>query len=349
MDELVPNILKCARCGRLATLVCKGCKTEDPTSGGLVATTKYCSASCQKADWHHHKALCKAIQAVREFQSLQLQRPELQGSDFRSDGVQTRELQSREPEPSEPHPRQVNADEAHKAPTQPDNPAHPCASCHHLTTEACKGCEAAPSSTEGLVASTYYCSPTCQTANRSLHEAACTAAQARRKLYEAGEALQKEYYGYCQTLVMTMLESGSLNRNHMILHESDAAPRTTDAIALLQTMPANSEDERAYLACLIGSGHTGEMGKAVKEQLKDLATEIRQVTLSLKTLRRRFIRQDWQAAKDKHRVLHVFLKNGEDYALDISGVQFGLRSPVTPWGRYVEEHVGQVEGWEGYV
>lgn len=67
---------------------------------------------------------------------------------------------------------------------------------------------------------------------------------------------------------MVMLDAGSLNRNHMILHEEGSTQRTTNAVVLLSKLHPNSEEERAYLGCLIGSMHTGQMGVAVKEYLK---------------------------------------------------------------------------------
>lgn len=63
----------------------------------------------------------------------------------------------------------------------------------------------------------------------------------------------------------------------------------------------------------------------------------------MRTLRRRFIREDQEALSDKHQVLHIVMKNGEEYALDVSGVQFGLKDPVVPWTRYVQEYVHQIE------
>ena len=76
------------------------------------------------------------------------------------------------------------------------------------------------------------------------------------------------------------------------------------------------------------------------------------MTISLNPpLHRLYTRQDWAAAPDKHRVLHVILRHGENggengeretYALDLSGVQFGLVNPVVPWAEYLETHVREV-------
>ena len=68
----------------------------------------------------------------------------------------------------------------------------------------------------------------------------------------------------------------------------------------------------------------------------------------MRTLRRHYIREDQEATSDKHQVLHIFMRNGEEYALDVTGVQFGLKSPVVPWNQYLLEYVHQVESSKVY-
>ena len=379
MAEATQSLPTCIRCGKLASLSCQGCKAEDP-NGDLIGRTKYCSKLCQEADWPDHKATCKRIRAIREeFWSRALQ--ELQNLEFPTSELPAHQPQDHGSPPNDVPPHQASSDGDHEtyqgdqAPTQPNNSTHPCASCQSPATAACKACQRAPDAAGGTVPTTYYCSRTCQTAHQPEHAGSCLAAQARRHLYDAGEMLQKQYYVYCKGLVTTMLQSGSLNRNHMILHEENSVQCATNAIDLFRKMHPDSEEERACLASLVGSDFSREPGSLIKEQLKgtqrpnlfpdplipshptdiadraslDLYTSIRQVTLSLKSHRRRFIREDWQVAKDKHRVLHVLLKNDEHYALDITGVQFGLTTPVVPWTQYFETHVAQVVSWDVFA
>ena len=44
----------------------------------------------------------------------------------------------------------------------------------------------------------------------------------------------------------------------------------------------------------------------------------------------------------------MVLPNGESYALDVSGVRFGLKNEVVPWGEYVEVFGGKVVRWEEF-
>ncbi|KAL8682362.1 MAG: hypothetical protein Q9186_001552 [Xanthomendoza sp. 1 TL-2023] len=53
-----PIIHGCAVCTEDAVSVCKGCKGTPDAKGGHVAIY-YCSAACQKKDWHVHKIQCK--------------------------------------------------------------------------------------------------------------------------------------------------------------------------------------------------------------------------------------------------------------------------------------------------
>ena len=269
MDEAAATISNCARCGDPATLVCTGCKAEDPAPGELVAKTKYCSVTCQKDDWPRHRAFCKAARAIGKYRSSilqggKVQPPKPQRSELQSDEVGPLKIQSGQPAPLE---------------TLPDNSAHSCAKCQSPATNACKGCKAAPNFTDGLVSTIYYCSPTCQRANWSEHKKACLAAQARRKLYEAGQGLQKRYYWYCRAMVMVMVETNTLDGDYEIMYEKDSVPRTVNATALLQEMRPHSEEEQAYMACVIGSVHTGAMVGSVKEYLQ--GKQRPEVTISL--------------------------------------------------------------------
>lgn len=74
--------------------------------------------------------------------------------------------------------------------------------------------------------------------------------------------------------------------------------------------------------------------------------EISDVVVSTKNHRRSFINVDIRTPMDNtkygHEVIQVTLKNGEKYALDIAGAQYGQFNTVTPWDLYVRLHVKNV-------
>ena len=247
MDETAQDLGPCVCCGRPAILVCEGCKQE--SLGRLVAwfSMRYCSASCQEKDWPSHKRACEEHQAARKHLE-----------------EQARELRSRDIQPGEPHP----AHHTYQTLVQPDVSSHLCIGCKKQATHACGGCKGVPDAIKGDVATPYYCNVTCNFANWFSHREGCLAVQARQKLYEAGEALQKKYYGYCLGKVMSMMEAGTLTHKHMILYERDSVQHTTSAMTLLQKATINIEEDQAYLACLVGSVNTDDMGIAVKDYIR---------------------------------------------------------------------------------
>ena len=45
----------------------------------------------------------------------------------------------------------------------------------------------------------------------------------------------------------------------------------------------------------------------------------------------------------RHCIIRITLKNGEEYALDISGAQYGFPQPLSPWKHYIDAHVQNIE------
>ena len=260
------------------------CLEERLRTGELMGTTRYCSAACQKDDWPRHNEYCRTTREVMEFRKARWLRvnvsrsqvPEPETSELTSSGIRTQESPAREAQPNELHSSDATTSEGNLAsqttqpPLQSVDSAHPCVLCEIPTTKACKGCKGAPNDTTGLFETTYYCSTRCQTAHWSQHSSSCLASQARRKLCAAGEALQESYYDYCKAYTRIMLENGSLNENHMVLHEESSVQRTTNAISLLHEIPPDSEEARVFLGCMVGSSHTRQMGIHIKSCLKGI-------------------------------------------------------------------------------
>ena len=180
----------------------------------------------------------------------------------------------------------------------------------------CRGCRDETFSSRHLIAATFYCSAECQKsdllhqqvhynqnhtsqnsksvnfealellASTSEANEAFMAVQAREKLYEVGKALQNVYKGYCEDMVKGMLALRVLNANHMILYSYNSALHTTNAIRLLQWLQMNGDVDvqRVYLACLIGSHHSGIVGQAIVGQAINLHLQGKQAKNASPTL-----------------------------------------------------------------
>ena len=51
---------KCRNCGKVASLLCKGCKGLPAARRNCTIVTRYCTKMCQKQHWATHKQDCKA-------------------------------------------------------------------------------------------------------------------------------------------------------------------------------------------------------------------------------------------------------------------------------------------------
>lgn len=57
----------------------------------------------------------------------------------------------------------------------------------------------------------------------------------------------------------------------------------------------------------------------------------------------RFVDNVYDKNNEGHLTVKVVLENGETYALDIAGAQFGYFDPVLPWSQYLESQVKTVK------
>lgn len=84
----------------------------------------------------------------------------------------------------------------------PQHDMHTCSICSKPATHTCKACKATPNTTDGQLTSTWYCGAECQKAHWTKHKVQCKAAQARQKLYRAGDLAQKIFYHFSKTTYM---------------------------------------------------------------------------------------------------------------------------------------------------
>lgn len=56
----------CAHCFGSATQACKGCINSPVVDGHSPVATFYCNSTCQKANWLHHKKVCKSLSSRKQ-------------------------------------------------------------------------------------------------------------------------------------------------------------------------------------------------------------------------------------------------------------------------------------------
>lgn len=176
-----------------------------------------------------------------------------------------------EPSLSEARPPPASADEVNEdhqtnqTNAQADK-SDSCSSCDKPAKYVCIFCERAPDATGYPLEPTRWCSAECQTADWEHHEV-CRAAQNRQRIYEKGAALQREHREYCRDFVMELVQAGTLDASHVIMHEKDSVQCVTDAITLLHDTKGNIEERRAFFACMDASARLLHIRKVWKKRL----------------------------------------------------------------------------------
>ena len=82
------------------------------------------------------------------------------------------------------------------------------------------------------------------------------------------------------------------------------------------------------------------------DMLTGLNVRVCRVSVRMKRMRGFSFNVPMDLAMDEHRVLKATTSNGESYALDVAGAQFGLYTAVVPWRKYVDLHVWEVQSSE---
>ena len=243
---------------------------------------------------------------------------------------------------------------------------HQCSNCSKTATNTCKGCKAMPNATDGQVSSTWYCRAECQKAHWTEHRAQCKAAQVRRALYRAGALAQQIFYLYCK--ITYMWNPGRIEKigTTWLIHT-----RVYTGKSLLIPFPhaivPDVHDQEALLTYQSCTSAVSAMHNVVKALFRGksplrffrancpdvivltetgLHAEIDEVSHYIKGAKHHFQRvypNDALPMIDgtdyAHTVIRITMKNGERYALDTAGAQYGWHESVTPWQLYETSRV----------
>ncbi|KAF2485490.1 hypothetical protein BDY17DRAFT_104693 [Neohortaea acidophila] len=232
------------------------------------------------------------------------------------------------------------------ATTNPNPPTSQCAVCKVPTSKHCKRC-AEGVDVDGALAQTFYCSITCQTADFPTHKAVCRSANDRKQLYRGGELLQKVFYAFRE--VAFDLEICDIKKTGNDIHFYD--PATGLKKGPLFPFPNNdsltTDDKHAILtfsACGDGLAYMHELIEKVMEGIGSTTQPLTEIITNMKGTKRTVWHHGLNGVSHNnqtitHQFLQAQLKNGERYAIDMSGAQYGLYSAVAPMQKYLDQHI----------
>ncbi|KAH6663159.1 hypothetical protein B0J14DRAFT_662149 [Halenospora varia] len=223
--------------------------------------------------------------------------------------------------------------------------------CEHCKapTEApkiCAGCNNVPAYGEaGAPPNTVYCSKACQTAHWETHKQICKTLNIRRIIFQAGATLQDVFYNYRfqvfdQKIVKIDRKHGKI---YVQASKSDFAGRTRHSIFdCLHPFPTSlvqsKEEEKAILTSLAADDALCFMYEMIKYFFGGTVSQFLDIIFVSTNNKLAVVGISPNGFVDdrpyEHRVVKLCAKNGEEYALDLTGAQWGYFEPIMPWKTY---------------
>ncbi|KAE9380047.1 hypothetical protein N431DRAFT_315648, partial [Stipitochalara longipes BDJ] len=229
-----------------------------------------------------------------------------------------------------------------------------CSRCQKPATLPCVDCQDAPT-LDSQFHSAIYCDINCYEAEKDKHKATCEQLQVRKLFYRAGDILQEVFYIYkekiflMKILSVKVMENGDINLKMDNMDNMTQISMMPTFAELFQKFPGNKCGSRgarkAVLTFGSGTDAVAWMHDMVKHMLKGIAVKIEEISVEPQNHKRQVINLDHQPEQSQggfkayHDILKVEIKNGEVYALDLAGAQFGYYDPITPWEEYATTRV----------
>ncbi|KAL8836166.1 MAG: hypothetical protein Q9170_003019 [Blastenia crenularia] len=218
-----------------------------------------------------------------------------------------------------------------------------CINCSKAAKLYCTGCKGCPTSETGpATTATWYCTADCQKEHRATHKKDCENAQARRTLFRAAETAFRLFIILRRANLTLPVERVEKLGAIWALHSLKKRPGTSILLHFPDDTIPSIQDQEAVLTWQKCLPHLADLHKVLKEMLLDLSTSIYEVHFWPKNppLRLRRVYDGgsvWDSTQYRHWILRVTIKNGEAYAIDITGAQFGWTEHIMPWSHY-EQH-----------
>lgn len=217
-----------------------------------------------------------------------------------------------------------------------------CARCREAATKICDGCRQAPDAEGGHVESVWYCSVKCQEADWTYHKSDCKKAQARKSLYRVAQTAQLAFFRLVERIFD--LDVVGLEAKEETLYVREG-PKDRSIFNAFPSEQLNSDqDKQAAMAWMNCGSSEDYVQVLVETMLQDVPFKVSEVRIpKVKYLRRVVVIEpdghESDSSKSEHVIFKITINEDEDYALDVTGAQFGFYDPVTAWGSYQQTRI----------
>ncbi|KAL9098419.1 MAG: hypothetical protein Q9163_005916 [Psora crenata] len=222
-----------------------------------------------------------------------------------------------------------------------------CIKCGKEVKLVCNGCKTALGADGNLLEEAGYCGLTCQRAHWPYHAPACMDGRRRKTLYRAADLAQLLLCKVRERLWNTSINHVASDEDgNIMLYE--AVYRGTKFVPFPNELFKNAQEKDAVLVNLTCRSALIYLHCLLMMMLRGEVARIDELYLSPKNNRRHIVTQCLSGNQDsntayRHSIVKITLKSGDQYALDVSGAQYGYPNPLTPWGRYFETRVEYIE------
>ncbi|KAI9737478.1 MAG: hypothetical protein M1834_009633 [Cirrosporium novae-zelandiae] len=212
-----------------------------------------------------------------------------------------------------------------------------CTKCAKLTTLYCSRCVGAPASTDLIQReTTYYCSKACQRNDWPDHKLHCKSSTLRRSLCRVGDTVQKALYLFREQVFEATIEKIERATDTITIYQG--LTKRKPEMPLPTDIFRNEQEKQSILVFQSCDGPLIYIDKLLKVLLEEYEFEFKNKALQIKATDSIGRVHDYDRCV--HVVLKVLLKNGEEYALDLTGAQYGYFETVIPFNEYKQSRVG---------
>ncbi|CAF9904977.1 MAG: hypothetical protein ALECFALPRED_010650 [Alectoria fallacina] len=222
-----------------------------------------------------------------------------------------------------------------------------CARCREAATQLCNGCRKAPDAEGGHVETVWYCSAKCQKADWRFHKLECKKAQARRSLYRVAETAKLAFFRLVERIFDLDVVGLEAKGDTLYIQEG---PKDRSIFNPFSSEHLTSDqDKQAAMAWMNCGSSEDYVQVLVEAMLQDVPFKVAEVLVPrVKYLRRVVVIEpdghESDSSKTEHVIFKITINEDEDYALDVTGAQFGFYDPITPWIYYQQTRIETLGG-----